>query len=684
MPPDILLPPLPLHVEEFGPQELCTLLWALATLRLHPGPAWLEAWTSACLPRLPAFSPRDLTQTLWALATLRYHREGHGRNSSSSCGGGGGGDATWALAALSRAAATARGFSARDLANLLWACARLSLLDDLSVLGGPGADATTSSSSSSSSSSSVMHQSREFDGGSSGGGGMTASWWLSTMLAPLAASEVALSRVKPRDAAEMLWALGRIGQRPPPRLLHALLWRFTSCGPPPLPAAGGSSSSSSSHTPGQPPPSQQLCVQDVANVCWALAVLRFQPHGSLREGLVAMATWVAEVGFERPGYNSLKGGPQFVSQVEAGDPSAAAKDAWHGREDDVHQGRGRASVADDGAFLMIGADVGLALPVVLWSLTRLGWAADAPMLMAAAARAAAASSATELSPQGASMMLYCFARAGYRPRPVLLARLLARLCPEGDSDGVPSSASATTTAPIRALAASEAAAAVAAGNLREGRHGGGIRAQTAAIVLWSLGKLRFCPPDAWTRRLLVHTVHLLPRASPGELCNLAKGLAMLRFRPDALWAGVFSDCLSKQLLRGRTRGNKPVVVAKQLESPPGAEGLRRPPMGERPPLGGAARGDQAALHAMQLQGLLWALPCMGMAPRVVSAAARAGPVDPHTAAARAGLVGPDTAALIPATVAEGGGDVSSWSRRLQAQLWEDLQREVVEGDAAVD
>ena len=64
----------------------------------------------------------------------------------------------------------------------------------------------------------LLDHRRESDDGSSGnGGGMTASWWLSTMLTPLAASEVALSRVvTPRDAAEMLWALGRIGQRPPP------------------------------------------------------------------------------------------------------------------------------------------------------------------------------------------------------------------------------------------------------------------------------------------------------------------------------------------------------------------------------------------------------------------------------------------------------------------------------------
>ena len=65
-----------------------------------------------------------------------------------------------------------------------------------------------------------------------------------------------------------------------------------------------------------------------------------------------------------------------------------------------------------------------------------------------------------------------------------------------------------------------------------------------------------------------------------------------------------------------------------------------------------------------------------------AASAADGVVDPGAArtgiaplAASAGLVSPDTAAFISTSAAE-GDDVGSWSCRLQAQLWEDLQRDV--------
>ena len=65
-----------------------------------------------------------------------------------------------------------------------------------------------------------------------------------------------------------------------------------------------------------------------------------------------------------------------------------------------------------------------------------------------------------------------------------------------------------------------------------------------------------------------------------------------------------------------------------------------------------------------------------------AASAADGVVDPGAArtgiaplAASAGLVSPDTAALISTSAAE-GDDVGSWSCRLQALLWEDLQRDV--------
>ena len=70
-------------------------------------------------------------------------------------------------------------------------------------------------------------------------------------------------------------------------------------------------------------------------------------------------------------------------------------------------------------------------------------------------------------------MLYCLARYGYRPGPTLVRSVL--------------------------LAMGEVAA--------EG--GGGLTAQTASMLLWSLGRMRYRPLSAWTRMLQVNTAQLL-------------------------------------------------------------------------------------------------------------------------------------------------------------------------------
>ena len=350
--------------------------------------------------------------------------------------------------------------------------------------------------------------------------------WMATMLSPIISSEAALSRVSPRDAAEMLWSIGRIGVRPPARIVHGLLFRFTRFVPrhpqAPVqrqwPASALPSPASSSSLSSRPPPAA-ICPQDVANVCWALAALQFQPHETLRDALMAQIEWVLQIRIQ-----------------------SRAEGAWGAQ---VREERDRARSGS--------RELGHAVPVILWAMTRLdGWAGREPVALALAARALSSSmqspsAGPHLTPQGTSMVLYCFARSAYRPRRELVSLLLKRLPlgePEEDPEEPPHTTDSSDDDAFLTMGKGRRRALCSGtgGGARSGKIGGdrsgligpvGLRcpevsAQTAAVLLWSLGKLGFRPSDAWIRRLLVHTVHLLPTASTGEVCNLAKGLAMLR------------------------------------------------------------------------------------------------------------------------------------------------------------
>ena len=472
---------------------------------------------------------------MWALAKMGHKEEtrageGSGFGESTLHGNG-----QWTEAALSRAASLARTLSPRDLSNLLWAVVRLS-----------GANKKPSSRSGLRhvEEPGLLRKAPEPDTlisslgisniGSSGSRNAGSSWngegliveqsWIATMMSPIASSEAALSRVSPRDAAEMLWSIGRIGVSPPARVVHALLYRFTRFVPRHHHSAlqqrqqsisSASLPSRSSPSLSQPP---AICPQDVANVCWALAALQFQPHERLQGALMEQIQWVLQI------------------QIQ----NTSIEDKVQSRD---HARRRR--------------EVGQAIPVILWAMARLdGWAGREPVALASAARSLSASLTLSfkghgvkpsspwngplLTPQGTSMVLYCFARSGYHPRQELVSLLLRQLpLGEPEEEEGPHDIYGPGEDPDALLAAVNKGKHQTPPVKHSGRRSTGtgssnrspiaeLSAQTAALVLWSLGKLDFRPSDSWIRRLLVHTVHLLPRSTPQEICNLAKGLAMLR------------------------------------------------------------------------------------------------------------------------------------------------------------
>ncbi len=221
----------------------------------------------------------------------------------------------------------------------------------------------------------------------------------------------------------------------------------------------------------------------------------------------------------------------------------------------------------------------------------------AAALLTSSARAAAAA-APCLAPQGAALVIHSFARAGYRPNPQLVWRLLARLRLGDDDDAEDATPSS--------------------GRRRVGRVA--VSAQTAAMLLLSLGRLGYRPPEGWTRLLLAHTVNLLPSASSEELRNLAMGLALVRHKPEPLWVRFFCECLdARGLLQQPDEGARQAVAAAAASGSgvagsetdrgqPGSERVLQLGERERRPREGGQRRRGEQQHR---RDLLWALQRIG-------------------------------------------------------------------------
>jgi hypothetical protein len=92
------------------PQGFANTLWALASLRVQPGGAWLAAFFTASQQQLCNFQPQELSSTIWALAQLRVAPPGE-----------------WCAAYFAASAAKLGACSGQSLGNQLWGVARLGL-----------------------------------------------------------------------------------------------------------------------------------------------------------------------------------------------------------------------------------------------------------------------------------------------------------------------------------------------------------------------------------------------------------------------------------------------------------------------------------------------------------------------------------------------------------------------------
>ncbi|GAX72748.1 hypothetical protein CEUSTIGMA_g204.t1 [Chlamydomonas eustigma] len=492
---------------DLEPKQLSSIMWSLAKLEYSPCNNWMRLFYEHSLSSLESFGPRELCTIIWALATLQLHPH-----------------ASWLKLWVEACRSHLSGFSPRDLSQTLWAFAKLQYK--------PGVGWNQMYLRQCAASAGHMHA-RDISNILWACARLDLSVpesLVEALLAPLVSSHSPkVSRLLPRDSSEMLWAIGRLKRQVHPRFLHFLLSNFAQARPSPK--------------TGRYNPAVHLCPQDVVNVCWSLASLSYQPHPSVKELLIKQACWaMSYTGREKRKPRSESALVDGLIQINS--PAL------------IEKGR----TGDKSPSMISTSSIGqsIALPVTLWSLTRLGWARDSPLLLTLAAKSAAGASI--LTPQGLALILYCLARNLYRPRQEVLQSMLHSL-------------------QLYMKARAEVVEAVGHGDDQDG-----IRAQTAAMLLWSLGKLGFAPSVTWIRELLVHTVQLLPHATGEELCNLAKGLALLGYQPDSFWLQVFSDSLVNS------------QVPKTL---PGV--LRR----------------WKPLHERQLSALRWALPRLGLRPDLV-------------------------------------------------------------------
>ncbi|KAG2439888.1 hypothetical protein HYH02_010518 [Chlamydomonas schloesseri] len=115
--------------DSFGPQALSNALWALAVLGVCPPRPWLATWLRSAATVLPAADPQHMSNMLWALARFQIQP-----------------GASWIRAALQAAALKAPAFTPQGLCNTLWALAKLECADALLELSAPPTSSRPSSS----------------------------------------------------------------------------------------------------------------------------------------------------------------------------------------------------------------------------------------------------------------------------------------------------------------------------------------------------------------------------------------------------------------------------------------------------------------------------------------------------------------------------------------------------------
>ncbi|GLC46973.1 hypothetical protein PLESTM_002002400 [Pleodorina starrii] len=451
-------------------RQLSTFLWALATLRHQPGEAFMTAWTKAAVRAMARFSAYDISQALWALATLHRARSPPPLAAAGATAAAElllpcatapalphGLPEVFVRAALGRAKAVLRSAGGgrgdcvpQDVCNILWAVSQLQL-------GPPRAWVTVVASALLSAPDAAIASCRPAD--------LAGLLWALARMLPASppprgemlrvvrAAARLVGQCGEQDMSNIFWALGSMRFVPPPRVMHAFglrllqlcvqgaagpqllstaLWCCVRLHVPPRPALLRQLLAAAARSAPQfDPRSAPLLLYSLARLhhlgwlpaeaCQPLepARVRQQSPQSLQHhrgrSTIAWPAWpeVAE-SWQRDGQAKPRSGVRADGMSAAPPPPASLLPLDLGPFLDVALG-GMAEVE---------AEVGrprLALPVLLWSVARLGHQPDEGWTRAYLAHTFEV--LPQLSLAEACLVVSALLRLGHLPPPLWLARM---------------------------------------------------------------------------------------------------------------------------------------------------------------------------------------------------------------------------------------------------------------------
>jgi uncharacterized membrane protein YgcG len=492
----------PEGLQQLQPRSLVALMWALARLRAPLSGDEARALLLTAAADAPALGPQGLAMTAWAAARLGLARAAGPAAAHAWAD-------EWA-GALERCAL---GAGAHDVALALWAAATLDMPRGGGASGGDGGRSNGSCGEQGGGGSA---HARGGDGDSSSAQGATR--WrpppaLLEALAMRVAAEAAASdpraatgsdAVRGAGASELavsLWALGRLGFRPPAITLRALADAL-------LAAADAGALAPRGYT---------------MAVC-ALAALRAPPGPRWLDALLRCAFQVLPLFTPREAAGLLAG-LAALRHI----PGAAWMDVWWWDTAGKLPDFGPQELANS-----------------LRAAVELGQAPPLPWLRAWHSRSLRLLRAGALGGQALGMALPAFAALERAPGPVWMDAFWQVTC-----GGVISEAGIGVA---RASSSSSSSRSSVPSSGNRGGNGSGIVIVscggsdddrltplaawdlfTCERVVRALGRLRLAPPAPWAAAMLAHTRPLLAAADARQLAGLVWGLAVLGVKPGDAW-----------------------------------------------------------------------------------------------------------------------------------------------------
>ncbi|KAF8056871.1 TBC2 [Scenedesmus sp. PABB004] len=272
-----------LGLSAFDPQGLANMAWALASLRVRPGPRLSGQLLSASAACIGGFKPVELAQLGWAVASLRLRPPD-------------GWTAAWRAAAARRM----DWLGPQGMAMVLWAAARIEERQD-GALAAAAAAATAAPGAAR---------------GGAGAGGASGAAWLDAAEACMLRGIAAYS---PHSLGICLWSLARLGHRPGAGFTAAALRTVQ-------PALRGGASPSdlavllyalaaldyrppdgwlAAHSRALGAVAPRLTVRQVSNVLWAHGKLGVAPEGRVLQSLLGCLKYGMQDANARDLANSL-------------------------------------------------------------------------------------------------------------------------------------------------------------------------------------------------------------------------------------------------------------------------------------------------------------------------------------------------------------------------------------------